>query len=72
MNKCHIIQNFYIPRSSLTGTQQFDLAYQYQAGKSGQQRPMYPLNTRFPPYGEKYSYSPYPPYSGGLSYGNIP
>ncbi len=33
-----------LPGSSLTGTQQFDPVYQYQARKSGQQRPMYPLN----------------------------
>ena len=38
--------------SSLMGTQQFDPAYQYQAGQSGQQRPIYPLNTGLPPYGE--------------------
>jgi len=29
------------------GTQQFDPAYQYQVGQSGQQRPMYPLNIGF-------------------------
>ena len=61
-----------LPGSSLTETQQFDPAYQYQAGKSGQKRPMYPLNIVLPPYGEKYAYSLYPPYSGGLPYGNIP
>ena len=33
---------------------------------------MYPLNTGLPPYGEQYAYSLYPPYSGGLPYGNIP
>lgn len=33
---------------------------------------MYPLNTIFPSYGEQYDYSPYPPYSEGLPYGNIP
>jgi len=54
------------------GTQQFHPAYQYQVGQSCQQRPMYPLNTGLPPYGEKYAYSPYPPYSRGPSYGNIP
>jgi len=33
---------------------------------------MYPLNIGLPPYGENFSYSPYPPYSGGKPYGNIP
>ena len=61
-----------LPSSSLTRTQQFDLVDQYQAGQSGQQIPMYPLNTGLPPYGEKYAYSPYPPYFRGPSYGNIP
>ena len=36
-----------LPGSSLMGTQQFDPAYQYQVGQSGQQRPMYPLNIGF-------------------------
>jgi len=53
------------------GTQQFDPEYQYQARKFGQQRPMCPLNTGLPPYGEQYAYSPYSPYSGGPSYVNI-
>lgn len=39
-----------LPGSSLKGTQQFDPAHQYQARQSGQQRPMYPLSTGFPPY----------------------
>lgn len=60
-----------LPGSSLMGTQQFDPTYHYQVGQSSQQRPMYPLNTILPPYGEKYVYSLYPPYSGGLPYGNI-
>lgn len=61
-----------LPSSSLMGTQHLDPAYQYQAGKYGQQRPMYPLNIGFPPYGDQYSYSLHPPYFGGLPYGNIP
>jgi len=60
-----------LPGSSLMGTQQFDSAYRYKVGQSGQQRPMCPLNTGLPPYEEKYAYSPCPLYSVGLPYGNI-
>jgi len=61
-----------LPSFSQIGTQQFDPTHQYQFEQSSHQRPVYPLNTRFPPYGEKYAYSPYPPYSGGQPYGNFP
>ena len=39
-----------LPGSSLTDTEQFDPSSQYQASPSGY-HPMYPLNTRLPPYG---------------------
>lgn len=57
--------------SSLTDIEQFDPSSQYQAGPSGY-RPMYPINTRLPLYGEQYVQYSYSPYSGGLTYGSIP
>jgi len=60
-----------LPGSSLTDTGQFDPSSQYQAGPSGY-HPMYPLNTRVPPYGEQHDQSAYSPYSGGTPYGSIP
>lgn len=53
--------------SSLTKTKQLDLSSSYQAGSSSY-HPMYLLNTGLPPYGEKYGYSPYPPFSWGKPY----
>lgn len=61
-----------LPGSSPMGTQHFDPTHQYQTGKSSQQRPIYPLNTGLPPYGEQFAFSLYPPYSRGKPYGNFP
>jgi len=44
-------------------TKQLDPSSSYQAGSSSY-RPMYPLYIGWPPYGEQYAHSPYPPFSG--------
>ena len=53
--------------SSFMGTEQMNPSSSYQVGSSSYHL-MYSLNTRLPPYGEQYAYSPYPPYSGGKPY----
>ena len=42
-------------------TQQIDPSHQYQFGQSSLQRPIYPLNTRLPPYGGQYAFLLFPP-----------
>jgi len=61
-----------LPRSSYQG-QQCDPSYKYhyQTGQFGEQRPIYPLNTGMPPYGQQYAYSPHPQYQGGQPYGYV-
>ena len=46
---------------SYVETQQIDPSHQYQFGQSTFQRPIYPLNTRLPPYGGQYAFSLFPP-----------
>lgn len=57
--------------SSFTSTEQLDPSSSYQASSFGY-HPMYLLYTRLPPYREQYAHSPYPPFSGGQPYVDMP